>query len=642
MHRQLALLTSLVLIGFGAMPTAHAGSSFDAADKRKTATWSVHGGVLDARFYPSVIGSLGLELTGVDQAAKSGTDYARFAIRELGSLEFAGHRGNFKGFAGGGLVADGGFELRGRGLKLDFRHFKLVVDGADPTRMWMVDGSGRAWFYIDHIMAELSADLAHVRIHSMDLRVGPALAEAVGDRQALDLAVAELNLTARASANTVDGVPEACTYPTPYWPGMMVAASGHPFENQIAQADVRLTDMSAIQQMECSACTGANPSGRVVLTPSATLDNPGSADVPWFTKFQPGNGLYSSPYAQNDQHPFLVWNIYRQNADGTLDHIGRSGVKHAFLTINSGALCNDCDSHVLGIRCADVYSTGNNHSSQSLGPRQELIPARGMWGRCGSIFDTNCDGNQNSATSDNFRDRLVVSETQLNGSQNPGAQYYFESWYIVRDDINIYNSMGYRQFTPSWSGTRWNLNGAGGYTLGPVLDRWVDPTNPPAGSLNRRGTTDKDGELKLAVRTRMTQSGLVFDYVIANYEFQRVTTTGAEPNLAISARSGITEFSIPLPTGVSVVSTGFEDGDGIPGNNWSVSTTAGVARWTAPAGNDLPWGASFRFQLTVTGAQVSTSTIPARLGTGIGNPLAMRVETLTPVNPSDTLFVAGF
>lgn len=177
----------------------------------------------------------------------------------------------------------------------------------------------------------------------------------------------------------------------------------------------------------CNGCTGAGGNGQAVFTPSSTLRNNvnnGStsatiagdplgtsaalyaADIPWYSKFS-GN---FAPY-NNDQHPYLIWNLYRLNRDGSIDQIGRSGVKHAFLTLNTNCIENPGDSHILGRGCANVYSVSNNDSNSALGPRSEIVPASNVWGRCGSVYDTNCDGMANATPEG--RVKVAVKATNL-------------------------------------------------------------------------------------------------------------------------------------------------------------------------------------------------------------------------------------
>jgi hypothetical protein len=36
---------------------------------------------------------------------------------------------------------------------------------------------------------------------------------------------------------------------------------------------------------------------------------------------------------------------------------------------------------------------------------------------------------------------MIVKEQQISPTVNPGASFLFESWYVAREDVNIYNSM---------------------------------------------------------------------------------------------------------------------------------------------------------------------------------------------------------
>ena len=40
---------------------------------------------------------------------------------------------------------------------------------------------------------------------------------------------------------------------------------------------------------------------------------------------------------------------------------------------------------------------------ETFGARAEILPASGLWGRCGSVFDPDCNGQQNTAPGDNYR-----------------------------------------------------------------------------------------------------------------------------------------------------------------------------------------------------------------------------------------------
>ena len=124
------------------------------------------------------------------------------------------------------------------------------------------------------------------------------------------------------------------------------------------------------------------------MVPDATVGNVGVTEVPWHEKFS-GN---FPPY-DNDQHPYLVWNMYRLS-NGVMEQIGISPLKHAFLTINNGCTCSDF--HILGVGCNDTYGVLNNDSLGDLTLRPEITAYTGIWKRCGSIFDPDCDGLPNN------------------------------------------------------------------------------------------------------------------------------------------------------------------------------------------------------------------------------------------------------
>jgi hypothetical protein len=393
------------------------------------------------------------------------------------------------------------------------------------------------------------------------------------------------------------------------------------------QADLFMQTFNT-QFMRCNGCTGANGNGEMVFAPNSTLRNNNNngtavatvandplgtssalytADIPWYEKFSSPRPPYN-----NDQHPFLIWNLYRFNADGSIDQIGRSGVKHAFLTLNTSCSENPGDSHILGRGCSDLYSTGNNDANNSLGPRSEIIPATNVWGRCGSVYDVNCDGVQNQSGYGSYDQRLKVRESQISAVTNPGASFRFESWYLARQDINILNSMASRQATFTPNSTTWSVGlqspaSAGNYRLGPAIDRWVDPAAPGA---NERSTmvTTPEGSVKVAVKAIDLGNGQWrYHYAVMNLDFARARTEGAEPNLRVLSNLGFDYIRIPVGT-ASVSDFAFSDGDTDASNNWIPELRDGRISFSAATrGNALNWGTMFRFSFTANQAPATGS-----------------------------------
>ncbi|WP_300622122.1 hypothetical protein, partial [Dokdonella sp.] len=352
-----------------------------------------------------------------------------------------------------------------------------------------------------------------------------------------------------------------------------------------------------------------------------------TADIPWRAKFS-GN---QAPY-NNDQHPYLVWNLYRINANGSIEQIARSGVKHAWLTTNQGCAAGENhDGSILGRACSDTYTDGNNDANKDLSLRSEIIPATGQWGRCGSIFDPGCTGNNTNSnpTDDGFVRRLAVHEQQISPTKNPGATYLFDSWYLARQDINIYNSQASLWVTPSYSGSAWNLGGATGYKLGSVTDRWVSENVPTGTSVSNKELSVAEGHAKLAVRvTDLGNGQWRYDYAVHNLDFARAVTQGAEPNLRVVSNKGFDRFAVPLPAGAVVGATSFSDGDLDSANDWTVSTTGGQVAWTAAAGNTLDWGTLYSFSVTVNKPPVASSGELRVAETG--SPSGYTLDTLAP------------
>jgi hypothetical protein len=355
------------------------------------------------------------------------------------------------------------------------------------------------------------------------------------------------------------------------------------------------------------------------------------------------------PYG-NDQHPMLVWNLYRVAADGSLRQLAASGVKHAFNTINKTCGCSDHTNSFPG--CEDSYSqTSNDIDAQTtpnyLGPRSEIVPAAGVWGRCQSVFDKNCDGFQDAdaGAQNDFQYRLVVRESEITAALQAGAQFYFEYWYVVRDQANIYNAMGHRPLTfskllASDGSYLWDTT-PGAFVSGPVINRWVDPASPPAGTMNSEIST-REGHARIAVRARALGGGVYrYDYAVMNLDFARGVIDpahAAEPDMHVLSADGFSRLTIPVGAAVTLGNVVFNDADSDAGNDWSVSRDAEGLHWQAPSGQALNWGTLYRFSFDANHAPQAAS---ARLGVATaGDPASYTGGVLAPFD--DAIFRDGF
>jgi hypothetical protein len=595
-------------------------------EQSSDARWSVWGGEVGIEWNHELLDLLGLaaraETNGRQEAP--GSAMKVFTLRETGGLDFRVADQNFAGFIGGSLSARGGYRLSGRSGEIGLVDFVLRPQAENAFALDVIGADGKAWFYIDRLMYKLTEDKRSLVIMAMDMRISEALAQRAGVPEFANLVVANMQMSTNIHRVGDENVPLGCS--SSKWPGM-------PAPSGVYEADVFMQSFSA-QFSRCQSCDGPAGSneGLVVYTPSSTLRNNvnngtaqatiagdplgtstalHAADVAWWQKF---TGI-NEPY-DNDQHPYLIWNLYRLDADGRLEQIGRSGVKHAFLTINSGCADNPGCGHILGRGCGDTYGVGNNDSSSSLGPRSEIIPATGQWGRCGSIYDPNCDGSSGDfAGYNSFTHRLRAPEGMIDSSLNPGAQYLFESWYIVRDDINIYNTMQTRRVSISWNGSAWSIANGSVDGLGPAIDHWVDPVSPGAGESSSEIDT-AEGHARIAVKTTDVGGGLTrYDYAVMNLDFARAITEGAEPNLRVLSNAGFDSFSVPLPEGVAISDIQFGDGDLDAANDWASAVDTAAISWTAPEGLSLDWGTMMRFSFVADSAPVASS-----VNLGVANP----------------------
>ncbi len=627
-----------------------------AAAQASASSWSAWGGEVGVRWNRELLQAIGITLEAPTQRLDglSWRQHERFDVRRAGSLEFHAQNGNLSEITGGSLQARGGYVLDlNDGGKVDLTNFSLRPKAGNDLLLEMVGSDGKVSFYIDRLMYELLDNNQTLAVQSADLRISAELASRLGHPEAADWAVADMKLTSEIlTAGSGGHAPEGTAT---HWSGE-AAPGGNTY-----QADLFMQVFNA-QFSRCNGCATGSTTGQVVFTPTSTLRNnvnngtlaatvPGdplgtssvlyTADIPWYQKFS-GN---SAPYG-NDQHPYLIWNLYRLNADGSIDQVGRSGAKHAFLTTNQQCLDTAQSSHILARGCSDTYGTGNNDSNSDLGPRSEIIPATNEWGRCGSIYDTNCDGVANASPNTSYSQRLISLETDLT---TPGATYLFESWYLAREDVNIYNSMATKSVGFSKSGTTYSITGNNNYRLGGAIDRWVDPSATPANSANTE-IASPEGHTKVAVKAVDLGGGnWRYDYAVMNFDFARAVTSGSAPNLRVIHNYGFDSFRVLHSPGVTISAMTFSDGDQTASNDWSAATFNNSVRWTAPVDpappaqtpavlNPLNWGTMFRFSF-VANAPPSAGSVQLHVAQA-GEPSAYDATVLAP--QADAIYQTGF
>lgn len=542
-----------------------AGTSFAAE------VWSVRSGVTTVYFNEDLLRDLGLEVSPVEQTAAFPPEMEyrverpnySFSISKETDFRFSVEHGVALpyGVIGGALRHRGAVTLSDRSgtvQKLPELVFTAMPrGGAGPDDHNLYDTlllsdprSGEVVFVVEHSMFDLRPESHVLWIHYMNLRFADEWARRVGRPELAGLVVGMAEVIAQV--DFVSGTSE-----------------GEPYAPQfIGNLDVSLGALSQIQQV---AHDGTYPGGTAALSMATTACNLGDTDVPWL-----------APMAEN--HPVIAMALYRL-WNGRFEQIGVSWMKHGFYAL-SNSQCQTCqhpsNGTFLGVGCSDTYGVVNNGDRNYLGPRSEVNPFTAAWTCRGSHFSggvDDCVRRHGGSGHGPLDHRLVAQDADLN---LPGATYFYEADYLVRDDQNAGNNIGSKACTMSWNGSTWDFvtPSAGNPLLeGPAVNRF--------GDLRTMAAADStDGHYILAVKTTDLGGGIVhYEYALFNR----------------NSDLGVHLFHIPVGD-AAVTNIGFHDSDADPLNDWQVTLENGVLTWrtdnqeTNPGANALGFDRLFNFR----------------------------------------------
>lgn len=588
-----------------------------------TAVWSTWGGAGQFELRGDYLPDYGLEIV-VD--GRSTVEVVRddIGVRNLGALSLLAPAGNFAGFVNGQLELVTDIVLRHGNREVSLKQLiatpGLSRENSHPV-LRLADGQGRHLLTLTHLHVVADAQRQLLTIHNADVVATAMLAKLlelpVLDGTPLGMAWLDLNLHIPPDADTSGIGPDSAE--------RGLSCSGRPFWPQDGnQVDVALIGIGNVAYQGASG-------DRVKVAPSATLKNVSEGDAVWVPKF---SQIAEYTFEPRDQHPFLVWNMYRVS-DGRIQQLGGSGVKHAFLTLNFNCSIDCGSNNILWPGCEDVYSSGTNNSNSNQGPRGDIDPAGGLFFSTCSFFDPGCTGNQNNNSS-SFENRLMIDESELD---TPGAEYFLDSWYVVQHDIDIFNSMGYHPITPTVSGGGWSFP-TGPFSVGAAIEEWValgdpDPladhvaiTVPSETPAAPYPDNQPQGRLRVLARATETEPGVWrYNYAVMNFDFSR----------------SIDRIDIPFPGVAPLLDSQFLSPvvDGVPGDSWTVSRAGNMLSFIAPSNNTLRWFSLYNFE-------IETNVAPAdRQGTIVlhaaqnGSPSTISTDVVAP-GMAEAIFVDGF
>lgn len=597
------------------------------------------GGDVEFSLNPDALAVLGLRIEHVEQArrhvaGKAGISYETmsFDARADAGMSLRARDGVVAGFGDGVARAVGGFVLASAHASTDLRGFGIRASAAGGMRVDIVDAQGVALLAADHAHYDVTIhEPAEISVRQMDLHVAPGLAALLGRRELAGRVIGTLAFRATLAAKDAEAIAGGtCDAPLPR-PGLVTnVVLSH--SNLSGFWDSVYVPRCGLPPLpDGGKCTTESTDGKVVIAADASLRNVGQTGIPWHAHFSGEHPPYG-----NDQHPYLVWNLYRVDREGRIRQIGASGAKHAFYSINEHCRCKGGDVFWPG--CEDVYSASSNDNGsgeQNLGPRAEIVPFTGVWARCGSDWDRDCDGRMDAGggARDLYAYRMLVDESDLLPPVADDARFFFEYWYVVRDDADIYDTMGYREIRPRKVGADWRIELVGAdrperdFFLGPVVNRWVDPARADAMHANRELRTPL-GRARIAAKvTAIGRGRWRYEYSVMNVDYADVRhdpERAASPYPRLLGASGFSGFEVPLPPGVVVESTAFAAASKALREQWSAKVAGGVIAWKAVSGATLDWGMLDHFEF-IANRPPRKATVVVR-----GGDVPHRVEAIAP------------
>lgn len=212
-------------------------------------------------------------------------------------------------------------------------------------------------------------------------------------------------------------------------------------------------------------------------------------------------------------------------------------------------------------------------------------------------------------------------QIELSDFNDNQADYFLSAWYVVRDDINIFNSMGSRSVIYNTAQSK--LNNSGVFVEGPTADRWVPHTGFDIASMTSSFRVLRPGFGHLSAKTKVVDLGtglFRYHYFVENYDYN----------------PGLSKLQIPMQIGTIVSQYDFTNVDDETNNDWPLTINSDSLQMPSVANNTINWGYGYTFSVTLSQAPVSGSvTLSGASGDG-----DFSVPALVPF--TDLIFADNF
>lgn len=299
-------------------------------------------------------------------------------------------------------------------------------------------------------------------------------------------------------------------------------------------------------------------------------------------------------------HPVIQVSIFRL-ADGRMEQLGVTFVKHSFASLQGNACGFGCgaggDFSHLGPGCSDPYGAGLNGDQGGLGPRSQINAWDGQF--VYPFTSINQTGNA-------IFKRIQVQRTDM---QTPGAIYFAEGQYVIKDEFGEVNGAGVPTSYNNVSYKRMNVQTGGGASTTGATNReesamvaWQEHglgINTPDPSVNL-ATIAVPNEGKLEVASKATDLGdgtWRYDYAVHNQNSDLNIGSFQVPVSGATSDHYFNDVDYHDSVDASIDGTDWAPVEGANGISWS--TTPFASNFNA---NAIRWGTTYNFSFVTDAA----------------------------------------